>query len=196
LAYLLFTSGTTGDPKGVPISHQNVTAFLAANLDHYQFGPGDRCSQTFDLTFDLSVFDLFMALGSGACLYPLSSTDLLSPVDAVAERGLSIWFSVPAVAALQRQRGALRPGVMPSLRASLFCGEALSVEVANAWSEAAPNSIGENLYGPTELTIACTRHRFSSIDRQSDHQLSPGGLVPIGRFPVSTSPSLDWTERQ
>ena len=200
VAYLLFTSGTTGDPKGVPITHANVTAFLGHNLEHYRFGPGDRCSQTFDLTFDLSVFDLFMAWGSGACLHTMGAKDLLAPIDYVCEHGLSVWFSVPAVAALQLQRRALRPGVMPSLRTSLFCGEALTVEVADAWTEAAPNSMAENLYGPTELTIACTRHRFSPIggrgptsDLTGTTDTGPvGGLVPIGRpFPTMTAVVVD-----
>ena len=172
----------------MPIGHDNVTAFLTHNQELYRFGPGDRCSQTFDLTFDLSVFDLFMALGSGACLYTMGPSELLAPAEFVSHHGLSVWFSVPAVAALQLQRGALHAGGMPSLRTSLFCGEALTVDVADAWAAAAPNSVAENLYGPTELTIACTRHRFSSgrsnVDESAPADVESGGLVPIGRaFP-------------
>src|SRR5262249_51529926 len=60
VAYLLFTSGSTGIPKGVAVSHANVVPFVDAVVDRYEIGEEDRCSQTFDLTFDLSVFDMFV----------------------------------------------------------------------------------------------------------------------------------------
>jgi amino acid adenylation domain-containing protein len=180
MAYLLFTSGTTGVPKGVPITHDNVLAFLETNLAHYRLGPGDHCSQTFDLTFDLSVFDLFMTWSSGACLHTFGPAELLAPVEAVAAAGLSTWFSVPAVAALQLRRGALTPNVMPSLRYSLFCGEALPVDVAAAWAAAAPKAVTENLYGPTEVTIACLRHRFHPAGLVDGGAAEAGAIVPIG----------------
>jgi amino acid adenylation domain-containing protein len=191
LAYLLFTSGTTGDPKGVPISHGNAVSFIDQNLAHYRvddaLGPGHHCSQTFDLTFDLSVFDLFMTLGSGACVHPMRSLELMTPVEFVNHHQLTFWFSVPSVASLQVQRAALIPAAMPSLRTSLFCGEALTTAVARAWAESAPNSIVENLYGPTELTIACTRHRLDRSGGAGESCQSSTGidLVPIGR-PFST----------
>jgi acyl-coenzyme A synthetase/AMP-(fatty) acid ligase len=76
-----------------------------------------------------------------------------------------------------RRLGELKPGLYPHLRLSLFCGEALPVEVVRDWSAAAPNSIIENIYGPTELTIGCTVYRW-------DNQTSPNecehGIVPIG----------------
>lgn len=177
VAYLLFTSGTTGEPKGVPITHRNVGSFLDDAGRHHGLGPGDRCSQTFDLTFDLSVFDLFMAWQAGASLHTLGVRELLSPVDAVRHHELTTWFSVPSVAALALRRGALAAGAMPSLRRSLFCGEALPADVAEAWAGAAPGSDLENLYGPTELTIACTRHRW----QPGDGEHGPHRVVPIGR---------------
>src|SRR5206468_3742949 len=70
---------------------------------------------------------------------------------------------------------ALRPGAFPTLRLSLFCGEALPAGLARAWAAAAPSSVVDNLYGPTEATIACTAHRFDPSDDGG-----PGGLVPIG----------------
>src|SRR5579883_845983 len=79
LAYLLFTSGSTGQPKGVPITHGNLISFITTNLSRYDFGPNDRFSQTFDQTFDLSLFDILMAWSSGACVYGMQSIELLAP---------------------------------------------------------------------------------------------------------------------
>ncbi|MFF8227532.1 amino acid adenylation domain-containing protein [Streptomyces caelestis] len=176
-AYLLFTSGSTGRPKGVPIAHAHVTSFLRGNSERYDFTPEDRFTNTFDQTFDLSVFDLFMAWGSGGCLVPMDGPDLRSPVDFVRERGITVWFSVPSVAVLQQRGGALAPGSMPTLRWSLFCGEALAASAAAAWQAAAPHSVLENLYGPTEATIACMAYRWDPLRSPG---LSVNGVVPIG----------------
>ena len=72
-AYLLFTSGSTGTPKGVPVTHGNATYFIDIMSRRYKIGPGDRLSQTFDQTFDLSIFDLFMAWNNGACVYSMAT---------------------------------------------------------------------------------------------------------------------------
>jgi len=178
VAYLLFTSGSTGTPKGVPVTHANVAHFLAVNQERYGFGPEDRFSQTFDQTFDLAMFDLFMAWGAGAALVPLQPIQLLSPVRFVNESGLTVWFSVPSAFALLRRRGLLTPDCMPALRWSLFCGEALPRESAEAWQAAAPASTVENLYGPTEATIACTVHRWRG---EESARQCVNGTVPIGR---------------
>jgi len=90
---------------------------------------------------------------------------------------LTAWFSVPSTAIFMRRLGELRPGLYPRLRLSLFCGEALPVEVVRDWSLAAPNSVIENIYGPTELTIGCTVYRW---DNQSSAAECEQGIVPIG----------------
>lgn len=178
LAYLLFTSGSTGRPKGVPVTHANANAFLDFAASHYAISAEDRFSQTFDQTFDLSIFDLFLAWEKGASVYALQSLDLIAPARFIARNELTVWFSVPSIPALMRKKNTLKPEALPSLRVSLFCGEPLPVETASAWQAAAPNSVVENLYGPTELTIACLWHRW-------DEAASPGqsvnGIVPIGR---------------
>ncbi|MBB1252308.1 amino acid adenylation domain-containing protein [Streptomyces alkaliterrae] len=176
-AYLLFTSGSTGRPKGVPVTHANAAAFLAVNADRYDFTADDRFTNTFDHTFDLSVFDLFMAWGSGARLVPMDTSDLLRPLEFVREHHITVWFSVPSVAMFQDRRGALEPGSLLSLRWSLFCGEALPVSTARAWQAAAPGSRLENLYGPTEATVACLVHRW---DDATSPDLALNGIVPIG----------------
>ena len=175
-AYLLFTSGSTGKPKGVLVNHGNVRAFLDVVHDRYELGETDRLSQFFDLTFDLSVFDLFAAWEHGACVCCPVASQLLRPSNFVRESDLTVWFSVPSAAMFLQRLGGLKSDAFPALRLSLFCGEALPVELAAAWAKAAPNSVVENLYGPTEATVACTAYRW---DRSSKPEAS--GLVPIGK---------------
>ncbi|MFC9909610.1 AMP-binding protein [Streptomyces sp. NPDC059862] len=185
VAYILFTSGSTGTPKGVPIRHANVDAFLRYNIERYEVGPGCRLSQTFGLTFDPSVFDLFVAWGGGATLVVPSREDLVDPVTFVAERGITHWYSVPSIISLARGTGTLEPGSMPSLRWSLFAGEQLTLDHAAAWAAAAPHSTLENLYGPTELTVTVTAYRLPA--KPADWPVTSNGTVPIG----SVYPHLD-----
>jgi non-ribosomal peptide synthetase component F len=95
----------------------------------------------------------------------------------ITDAGITIWFSVPSTAVLMNRLRMLKPGKYPNLRFSLFCGEALPVEIVQLWQDAAPSSICENLYGPTELTIACTLYTF---DRERTPREAEMGVVPIG----------------
>jgi amino acid adenylation domain-containing protein len=175
-AYLLFTSGSTGVPKGVAVSQSNAVAYMEYAAKRFGMHGGDRCSQNFDLTFDLSVHDLFTCWDAGATLCPYAE-QTLTPATLVEEKELTCWFSVPSVAMFASKLGVLEPGAFPTLRWSLFCGEALSSSLAAAWQEAANNSILENLYGPTEATIAITYYRWDSATSPAE---CVRGLVPIG----------------
>jgi amino acid adenylation domain-containing protein len=175
-AYLLFTSGSTGVPKGVAVSQSNAVAYMEYAKKRFGFNENDRCSQNFDLTFDLSVHDLFTCWDAGATLVPYTE-QTLTPATLVDEKELTCWFSVPSVAMFASKVGLLTPGAFPTLRWSLFCGEALSATLAEAWQQAANNSIVENLYGPTEATIAITWYRWNS---QTSPAECVSGLVPIG----------------
>ena len=177
VAYVLFTSGSTGRPKGVPITHGNVDSFLSYNQQRYGFTPEDVCSQTFAATFDLAMFDMFMAWGAGATLESTPVHAFLGLPEFIERKKMTVWFSVPSAISVARRRGGLTPGSMSSLRWSLFCGEALMQQDAEDWQRAASQSVLENLYGPTELTIACSTYRW--MPGQSPAECV-NGVVPIG----------------
>ncbi|WP_030869466.1 amino acid adenylation domain-containing protein [Streptomyces sp. NRRL S-37] len=178
LAYILFTSGSTGTPKGVPIKHRNVASYVQYTRERYGIGPGSRISQTFDLTFDPSVFDMSSAWTTGATLVVPSREDVLDPVRFVNDQALSHWFSVPSLISLASRLRKLTPSAMPTLRHSLFAGEALTLTQARAWQTAAPHSEITNLYGPTEMTVTCTEYRLPADP--AEWPITPNGTVPIG----------------
>ncbi|MGI8667309.1 MAG: AMP-binding protein [Jatrophihabitans sp.] len=178
LAYILFTSGSTGSPKGVPIRNRQLLDYVSYCVRRYQIGAGSRLSQTFDLTFDPSVFDMATAWYGGAALVVPRAEDLLAPARFVAERAISHWFSVPSVITLAGRLRGLQPASMPGLRWSLFAGEQLTLDQARQWAVAAPDSVIENLYGPTELTVTCLGYRLPA--EQRDWPRTSNGTVPIG----------------
>lgn len=177
-AYMMFTSGTTGTPKGVAVSHRNVMAFVSAMDAFYDFGPDDRFVQLADLTFDLSVFPTYAAWSSGATLYLTPPNARMMAATFIDRHEFTVWTSVPSVAALMKAQGVLEPGRFPSIRHSFFCGEPLPVDLANAWASAAPNGTVDNHYGPTETTVAVTVHRWTGAESETG---SVGGVVSIGR---------------
>ncbi|HEV7652795.1 MAG TPA: amino acid adenylation domain-containing protein [Actinophytocola sp.] len=178
VAYVLFTSGSTGRPKGVPITHANLAPYVAHNVERFEVGPGCRVSHTFDLTFDPSVFDLFVTWGGGATLVSPSRTDLLSPVDFLVDRAVTHWFSVPSVVSVSANLGHLPAGRATGLRQSIFIGEQLTCGQAAAWRAVAPNTRIDNVYGPTELTVACTRFRLPADP--AEWPKTSNDTVPIG----------------
>ncbi|MDX3225227.1 amino acid adenylation domain-containing protein [Streptomyces sp. ME19-01-6] len=190
VAYVLFTSGSTGRPKGVPIRHANACHFIAGVMSRYEFTEKDVFSQTFGLTFDLAFFDLFAAWASGGTVVHTHPAALARLPQFVEREGITVWFSVPGTVSALRRSGGLPEGSLPSLRWSLFCGEALLHQDAAAWQMAAANATLENLYGPTELTIACTAYRWAP----SNPVAAAHGVVPIGElFPGHDAVLLDET---
>jgi amino acid adenylation domain-containing protein len=177
VAYLLFTSGSTGRPKGVMVSHANVTHFVASMSEKLDVSHADRFSQLFDTTFDLSVFDMFVAWANGACVCCPPEKSLLNPDKFVRDEQLTVWCSVPSTGVLMKRFGVLTPGRYPGVRYALFCGEPLPADVAESWALAAPSATVENLYGPTELTVACSSYQW---DRDRGRAECADGMVPIG----------------
>ncbi|MBY0320960.1 MAG: amino acid adenylation domain-containing protein [Reyranella sp.] len=175
--YLLFTSGTTGAPKGVPITHGNLGSYLPAIHKLVPIGPSDRVLQCVDLTFDLSVHDMFLTWLNGGTLYSAPENSSIFAPRLIARHELTACLLVPSTAARALQEGLLGPGKMPTLRYSLFAGEALPVSIVEAWRSSAPASAVFNLYGPTEGTIHTSWYK---IDPSRELKMP---VVPIG-WPV------------
>jgi non-ribosomal peptide synthetase component F len=180
VAYVLFTSGSTGQAKGIPVRHRQLGDYLTYCLDRYQLDPDARLAQGYSLTFDPSVLVMFLSWGSGATLVIPQADELLNPALLVATQRITHWWSVPSMISLAHQFGALPPGSMPGLVGSGFIGEQLTTAQARAWAAAAPASTIENGYGPTELTVTCAAYRLPGDP--ADWPATPNATVPIGRI--------------
>jgi D-alanine--poly(phosphoribitol) ligase subunit 1 len=178
-AYMLFTSGSTGVPKGVPISFRNIDTFIDAFLAlGYQLDENDRFLQMFDLTFDLSVMSCLVPLMLGSCVYPVPTNEIkyMAVYQLLEDHDLTFALMVPSI--LSYLRPHLKDIRLDALRYSLFCGEALYDDVAREWSTCIPNARIQNVYGPTEATIFCLAYDWT---RTQCAGKSVNGIVPLGK---------------
>jgi len=177
-AYLLFTSGSTGWPKGVVITHRNVAAFSEWAVEAFGMQPGDRHSGHPPLHFDLSTFDLHPTFAAGAELQlvpPDLGLDARGLAAFIRERELTQWCSVPSVLTYLARFDAVGEHDFPALERIAWCGEVLPTSILAHWMRRLPHVRFTNMYGPTETTVASSFHPISAIP--SDESAA----VPIGR---------------
>jgi amino acid adenylation domain-containing protein len=178
LAYILYTSGSTGAPKGVMISHAAALAFVRWASAKFEVTQSDRLANHAPLHFDLSVFDIFAAVLAGACICPVPGEVAPFPAQLakwVRDEGISIWYSVPSALTLLALRGGLRKVSLPDLRLILFAGEVFPLKHLRSLADLLPDPRLFNLYGPTETNV-CT---YYEVDRRELGQRTVP--LPIGR---------------
>jgi D-alanine--poly(phosphoribitol) ligase subunit 1 len=187
IAYVMFTSGSTGLPKGVAVTHQNVLHFIAWGRDCFDVTPDDNFANLSPMYFDNSVFDFYTALFSGASLSPVYREVMTRPyelVEHVEKMACTVWFSVPSLLIYLMTMKALRPGALPALRAISFGGEGYpKVELKKLYALFSPRARLVNVYGPTECTCICSAH----VLRDEDFA-DLSGLPTLGRL----NPNFDW----
>ncbi len=184
LYYIIFTSGSTGEPKGVMIRLKNLEVFTSWIIDIGKAEGNCVILNQAPFSFDLSVMDLYMALGSGSILYALdkaSQSDYSALMKELERSGADIWVSTPSFADLCLAERSFQEDIFPNLHTFLFCGEILTNKTAKELKKRFPKARIINTYGPTESTVCVT-----SIEITEDiiERFNP---LPIGKTKPGTS---------
>ncbi len=177
LAYILYTSGSTGKPKGVVHTHASALSFVDWAARLIRPTGADRFSSHAPFHFDLSILDLYVPLTAGACVVLVGEAvgkDPFGLARFIAERRISVWYSVPSILAVLAQHGRLDRHDYSALRLVFFAGEVFPVKHLRALKKLWTQPVYYNLYGPTETNV-CTYQRIP--DAVEEERTAP---YPIG----------------
>lgn len=175
--YVQFTSGSTGVPKGVVVSHRSVIDFVDCFVDEFKFNENDVIGNQAPFDFDVSVKDLYTAMKTGASLVIIPKRLFSSPtqlLDFICDHQVSIMIWAVSALCLITTFHGLDYKIPTTVRKILFSGEVMPAKHLNDWMTHLPNTEFVNLYGPTEITCNCLYH---VIDRNKDYN----GRIPIGK---------------
>lgn len=186
--YILFTSGSTGEPKGVVITRANLEHFVAWMLAEQRFAaPGETFLNQAPFSFDLSVMDLYASLATGGTLFSITKdhvANLKALYEAFRVSGLTTWVSTPSFAQMCLIERTFAQPMLPSLRRFLFCGETLAPETASQLLDRFPEAEVWNTYGPTEATVATTSVRITREVLEKWSPLPVGAAMPGTRVVI------------
>ncbi|WP_317898631.1 AMP-binding protein [Aurantibacillus circumpalustris] len=178
IVYILFTSGSTGIPKGISITNRNFSALIKALDKRFKINETDIVLQAFELSFDVSLACTFMAWERGAALLvpDMDGIVAVNSFKAIYEYKATFVTIPPSAIFYLKKLKMLGSIKIPSVHTTLFTGEALPLKLAIEWQKSAENSVVENAYGPTETTVWCL---FYKLDENTENQ-TINGLCPIG----------------